>query len=209
MGQTRVSPVAAACLLAGASGDWALEIGERKPAVCCGLEQCCWVGRPFICCWLVPVCVNSFQLALLFEKLEAFGRGPLSWFCTRPQVFSRSLSGLHVATWRSGYRQAGAGVWVSGLNLYPECNLWPVTYLSVSPFESVCVCGLGWVGGEKWKCQSLSRVWFFAPLWTVAHQALLSMELSWQEYWSGWKQKFYLTSKVGGLKGEGRWELLI
>lgn len=112
------------CLFAGrciwGSG---LEIGERKPAVRCGLEQRCWVGRPFTCCWLVPVCVNSFQLALLFEKLEAFGRGPLSWFCTHPQVFSRSLSGFHVAMRRSGYRQAGAGVWVSGLNLYPECNL--------------------------------------------------------------------------------------
>ena len=26
----------------------------------------------------------------------------------------------------------------------------------------------------------------FATLWTVAHQAPLSMELSRQEYWSGW-----------------------
>ena len=31
----------------------------------------------------------------------------------------------------------------------------------------------------------LSRVWLFATPWTVAHQAPLSMEFSWQEYWSG------------------------
>ena len=30
-----------------------------------------------------------------------------------------------------------------------------------------------------------SRVWLFATSWTVARQAPLSMEFSWQEYWSG------------------------
>ena len=33
--------------------------------------------------------------------------------------------------------------------------------------------------------QSLSRVWLFVMPWTVAHQSLLSMEFSRQEYWSG------------------------
>ena len=32
--------------------------------------------------------------------------------------------------------------------------------------------------------QSLSRVWLFETLWSVAHQAPLSMEFSKQEYWS-------------------------
>ena len=31
-----------------------------------------------------------------------------------------------------------------------------------------------------------SHVWLFATLWTVTHQAHLSMEFSRQEYWSGW-----------------------
>ena len=31
----------------------------------------------------------------------------------------------------------------------------------------------------------LNRVWLFVTLWTVAHQAPLSMEFSRQEYWSG------------------------
>ena len=33
--------------------------------------------------------------------------------------------------------------------------------------------------------QSLSHVWFFTTLWTVACQAPLPMEISRQEYWSG------------------------
>ena len=32
----------------------------------------------------------------------------------------------------------------------------------------------------------LSHVWLFATLWTVAHQAPLSMEFPKQEYWNGW-----------------------
>ena len=35
------------------------------------------------------------------------------------------------------------------------------------------------------RAQSLSGVWLFATLWTVAHQAPLSMEFSRLEYWSG------------------------
>ena len=40
-----------------------------------------------------------------------------------------------------------------------------------------------------WKClscaQSVSCVWLFATLWTVAHQAFLYMGFYRQEYWSG------------------------
>ena len=39
--------------------------------------------------------------------------------------------------------------------------------------------------GSSVCAQSLSRVQLFVPLWTVAHQAPLSMEFSRQEYWSG------------------------
>ena len=31
----------------------------------------------------------------------------------------------------------------------------------------------------------ISRVQLFVTLWAIAHQAFLSMEFSWQEYWSG------------------------
>ena len=39
----------------------------------------------------------------------------------------------------------------------------------------------------KWKVKvkSLSRVWLFATLWTIAHQGPLSLGLSWQEHWNG------------------------
>ena len=47
-------------------------------------------------------------------------------------------------------------------------SFWPVCVCS-----HVCICA-----------QMLSCVWFFVILWTVAHQAPLSMELPRQEYWS-------------------------
>ena len=37
--------------------------------------------------------------------------------------------------------------------------------------------------GEKWS-ESVSHVWLYATPWTVAHQALLSLEFSRQEYWT-------------------------
>ena len=44
----------------------------------------------------------------------------------------------------------------------------------------------------------LSRVWLFATLWIIAHQALLSMKFSRQEYWSG-----LLCSPPGDLPDPG------
>ena len=41
-----------------------------------------------------------------------------------------------------------------------------------------------WLGVLCW-AQLLSRVWCFVTLWTAAHQALLSMGFSRQEYWRG------------------------
>ena len=40
-------------------------------------------------------------------------------------------------------------------------------------------------GGKVVHVCSLSCVWLFVIPWTVAHQASLSMGLSWQESWSG------------------------
>ena len=49
----------------------------------------------------------------------------------------------------------------------------------------VCMCSV--VSGLSLVCvyYLLSRVWFFATLWTVVHQAPLSMGFSRQECWSG------------------------
>ena len=54
-----------------------------------------------------------------------------------------------------------------------------------------CLEGLGLIAGilestvVRVLAQTLSHAWFFATLWTVAHQAPLTMGFSWQEYWSG------------------------
>ena len=53
-------------------------------------------------------------------------------------------------------------------------------YKSISINMCVCLCVCAQIC-PKW----LSCVWIFATLWTVAHQAPLSMEFSRQEYWSG------------------------
>ena len=47
------------------------------------------------------------------------------------------------------------------------------------------VCALGWVCLYVCMLSRFNRVWFFATLWTVAHQASLSLGFSRQEYWSG------------------------
>ena len=46
----------------------------------------------------------------------------------------------------------------------------------------------GWEGvwGDCMHVYSLSHVWLFATLWTVARQAPSSMGFSRQEYWTGW-----------------------
>ena len=52
----------------------------------------------------------------------------------------------------------------------------PNSWSSVLPFlVAICVC----------MRSCFSCVWLFATLWTVAHQAPLSMGFSRQEYWSG------------------------
>ena len=46
-------------------------------------------------------------------------------------------------------------------------------------YDFMCVLVLGGEG------ESLSPLWLFATLWTVAHQAPLSMGFPKQEYWNG------------------------
>ena len=51
-------------------------------------------------------------------------------------------------------------------------------FLGIKAMTNLCVCVCVCV-------KSLNCVWLFATLWTVAHQAPLSMGFSRQEYWSG------------------------
>ena len=64
-----------------------------------------------------------------------------------------------------------------GLNSCLLCLLhWQVGSLSLAPPRK----STAW-----YEVKLLSHVRLFATLWTVAYQALLSMEFSRQEYWSG------------------------
>ena len=65
-----------------------------------------------------------------------------------------------------------------------EVYLFAYEYSTVpSPFELFCMLVKNQLG--IFFCTMLSCVWLFVTLWTVAHQASLSMECSRQEYWSG------------------------
>ena len=65
--------------------------------------------------------------------------------------------------------------------------------------EYVCIVEYLAASQWKWKCESLRRVWHFATPWSGALQALLSMEFSRQEYWSGLPfplQGIFLTQRL-------------
>ena len=55
----------------------------------------------------------------------------------------------------------------------------------VTHFSSICLHWIFLGAKVKWKCESLSHIWLFMTPWTVAHQALLLVEFSSLEYWSG------------------------
>ena len=55
-----------------------------------------------------------------------------------------------------------------------------ILLLSISPLWPINTCFICLV-----KVKSLSHVWLFATLWTVAYQASPSMGFSRQEYWNG------------------------
>lgn len=67
------------------------------------------------------------------------------------------------------------------------------TVLMVSPLNTArifCVSQIIRVGflpedRHAWVLSCFSRVWLFATLWTVAHQAPLSVGVSMKEHWSG------------------------
>ena len=76
-----------------------------------------------------------------------------------------------------------------GLLLF--CPLFRADVLTSAKLHTWCIIGASSKKTELeiviYRCGAcvLSRVWLFATLWTVAHQALLSKEFSRQAYWSG------------------------
>ena len=76
------------------------------------------------------------------------------------------------------------------LSLLPPAvsiSLLSMSVSSLLPWKKIHQCHLSrfHIYVLKVKVKSLSRVWLFVTLWTVAHQAPPSMGFSRQEYWSG------------------------
>ena len=65
----------------------------------------------------------------------------------------------------------------------PKCSKWETSLqiFHLNHINSLCVCVCVCVC----VCYSPSPVWLSATLWTIAHQAPLSMGFPRQEYWSG------------------------
>ena len=68
-----------------------------------------------------------------------------------------------------------------------ETNIQSITVIYS---DEVCMRSVSLVSLRNWSVHAcmlscFSHVWLFATLWTWAHQALLSMGVSRQEYWSG------------------------
>ena len=71
----------------------------------------------------------------------------------------------------------------------------------IEPKESKMSKGWGtraaiWSCGQQCWCQSLSRVWLLATLWTVARQAPPSMGFSGQGYWGVCSTTYMLMIKL-------------
>ena len=75
------------------------------------------------------------------------------------------------------------------LPLHSQLLTAAVSALFSLPFLDSSFCYQSRLSGRWWgQCmhaQLLSRIWLFATPWTVAHQALLSVGVFRQEYWSG------------------------
>ena len=83
--------------------------------------------------------------------------------------------------------------WCGGAEVRHACSVTLVMCDSLQPHglePASLLCPWDSLGKKtgKWKkvkVKSLSCIWLFATLWTVAYQAPQSMEFSRQEFWSG------------------------
>ena len=108
----------------------------------------------------------KYSLNHCFCKLLNACSGPGITLCV-----SYSSSPIHKTTMQPTIGLARKFIWgfpEDQMN-EPEWMFWSTQY------NHPCVCGLS----------PFSCVWLFVTLWTVAHQAPLSMGFSGQEYWSG------------------------
>ena len=113
--------------------------------------------------------------------------------------FPQWLSGKELACQIRRLRRGSFYPWVGKI---PWRRKWQQTqvFFPGASHRHMCVCVCA---------QSLSHVWLFATLWTVAHQASLSIGFSRQEHWSGLRGKhnYFMCFVSHKTTGEELWVL--
>ena len=146
--------------------------------------------------WLSPVQVGIIQPT---EGLNTKGRGRLnvlssfsSWDLLPPCPRTLMLLVLWLHTWTGAHTEAFLDLQPANGRLWDfltsVITAWANSYSksqsvnvpsSPFPFLHIHLCL------RRAVLRHFSHVWLFATLWTVAHQAPLSMGVSRQEYWTG------------------------
>ena len=133
---------------------------------------------------MCPTLAGGFLTTTPPGKSLALNSFLLHFFCYDSSPYTVSLYGVH---WLSIFLSFsfGSSIWMLSTNLssntlilfsfsFPWSSL--LLNLCVEFFSLLIVLCL---------LSHLSHVWLFVTLWTVAHQAALSIGFSRQEYWSG------------------------
>ena len=131
--------------------------------------------------WLIDV----IYFPIVISSLLTFPLGQVEYCCiflvfaylrNSPSILSDNLAGWTILGYRSfPFRTLS-------LSYHCKIDFWPVTFL-----QRNCLMALLGGAGVPLKCvvQLLSHVLVSVTLWTVAHQASLSMGFPGQEHWSG------------------------
>ena len=126
---------------------------------------------------LEKMALNRLAQHRLATKLQ-FIKTAVSVKCSKARCayMFMSLMGSERAVWDAGMKDWG----VKG---HEGKHFQIVQPMLTARSISMCVCVCVRVHAHMWSC--FSCVPLYATLWTVAHQAPLSMTFSRQEYWSG------------------------
>ena len=116
---------------------------------------------------------------------QGWNRSPVQVGCIRHVLRAAALAWPRGMGW--GVRREGTSGWGTHVNPWLiHVSVWqkPLQYCKVISLQLIKINGKK-IDNCKGKVKSLSHVWLFATLWTVAYQAPLSMGFSSQGYWSG------------------------
>ena len=125
------------------------------------------------CCWVLP-CVSDEQ------AFSVKGQRVNEYQLYRPQALCHNDSALMLQRGRQ-YLEKRAGP-STRETLFIDTEIWISIILHVTKYSTFWRCGTYM---KAWKSNLLSLVWLSATPWTVAFQALLSVEFSRQECSSG------------------------